>query len=144
MKRSPARSRLLAGGLAALAVLTATLTLSGPAPSAQAESNYRVCGVFNSARGGNEIGTGMVAKIYKYGSETCDSKMEYMVQHYGSVFHGSYADLNFHMITCENFGERSGTGADPCYGLQVNYIYTYTSPNDRIHPNPPSFRFWSR
>jgi hypothetical protein len=143
MKRSPSRSRLLAGGLAALAVVSAALTLGGPAPAAQAESNYRVCGVFNSSRNGDEIGTGMVAKIYKYGSETCDSKIGYMQAHYGEVYRGSYPGQVFHMITCESFGTRSGTGSDPCYGLTVNRIYTFTSPNDRIHPNPPGFQPWS-
>jgi len=143
MKRSPSRSRLLAGGLALLAVFSATLTLAGPAPSAQAESGYRVCGAFNSARSGNEIGTGMVVKIYKYGPDTCASKLGYMQVHYGEVYRGSYPYENFRMITCEDFGTRSGTGSDPCYGLVVNHIYTFTSPNDRIHPNPPSFRFWS-
>ena len=144
MKRSPARSRLIAGGLAVLAALTATLTLAGPAPAAEAESNYRVCGVYNSARFGNEIGTGMVVKIYKNGPDTCDSKIGYMQSHYAGVYRGSYPQEVFHMITCEDFGARSATGSDPCYGLQVNYIYTFTSPNDRIHPNPAGFRFWSR
>ncbi|MFT2713105.1 hypothetical protein [Clavibacter sp. Sh2126] len=144
MKRSPARSRLLAGGLAALAVVSAALTLGGPAPAAQAESNFRVCGVFNSARYGEEIGTGMITKVYKYGSSTCDSKMNFMAQRYGQVYGGSYPYENFHMINCEDFGSRSGTGADPCYQLDQNIIYTYTSPNDRVHPNPPSFRFYNR
>jgi len=135
--------RLLAGALAALALISASVTL-GPAPQAEAQSNYRVCGVWNSTSSRGQIGTGLIVKVYKGGGETCAKKLGFMLSNYGSAWQGSQAKHSFVMMTCEEFGDRSGTGRDPdpCYGLDVNAIYKFTSPNDRIHPNPASFSWW--
>jgi hypothetical protein len=142
MKFPRALSRLLAGGLAALALSAALLT-AGPAPEAQAQDNYRVCGVWNSAASGGEIGSGLVTKVYKRGGSTCEQKLGFMISYYGSAWQGSHAGGSFYMISCEELGKRIGPGGDPCYGLATNAIYKFTSPNDLLHPvKTPVFSWW--
>jgi hypothetical protein len=134
--------RLLAGGLAALALSTALFTV-GPAPEAQAQDNYRVCGVWNSAGSPGQIGSGLVTKVYKGGADTCQQKLGFMISYYGSAWRGSDARDSFYMISCEDFAKRLGSGGDPCYGLKTNAIYKYTSPSDKLHPvRTPAFSWW--
>jgi hypothetical protein len=135
--------RLLAGALAAFALVSAGLA-AGPAPAAQAQPNYRVCGVWNSSQSVGELGSGLVVKVYKGGADTCRQKLGFMIKYYGNAWQGSSAQYEFEMLSCEEFGSRTFTGADPCYALDVNAIYKYTSPNDAIHPNPASFSWWHR
>ncbi|MBF4625426.1 hypothetical protein [Clavibacter sp. VKM Ac-2872] len=130
---------LLALGLGVTSVLT------GPAPAAHAERGYRVCGVYNSATGGN-YGTGLVVKIYKddKNNETCSQKMDYMRRYYAQAYPGSSAQLSFVMVTCELFTSRIGADSigDECLGTTVNKIYKYTSRYDALHPSSPGLTFW--
>lgn len=144
MKLPRTLPRLLAGGLAAFALVSAGLA-AGPAPAAQAQSNYRVCGTWNSSQSDGEIGSGLIVKVYKGGPDTCHQKLKFMFQYYGLAWQGSSAEQRFDMMTCEEFGQRSDTGTDPCPGLDVNAIYKYTSPFDKIHPvRTGGFSWWHR
>lgn len=118
----------------------------GPAPTAQAEAGYRVCGVYNSATGG-QYGTGLAVKIYKDdpNNDTCTAKSDYMRRYYAQAYPGSSGDLSFVMVTCEVFGSRIGLdrGADICPEMKVNKIYFYSSRYDKQHPtNSPGVSFW--
>jgi hypothetical protein len=125
--------------------LGVTGAVMGPAAAAHAESGYRVCGVCNSATGG-QYGTGLMVEIYKddENNETCTQKMEFMRRYYAQAYPGSSAQLSFAMVTCEVFSSRIGAdrGSDECLGPQVNRISEYTSGYDRLHPSPPVLTFW--
>ncbi|ODA90325.1 hypothetical protein ATY41_10060 [Leifsonia xyli subsp. xyli] len=72
--------RLAVVAIPALAVLMTGVIV---APAANAKSNYRVCGVWNSSSIDGWIGTGLVVKIYKndYNFDTCFVKIDYMINH---------------------------------------------------------------
>ncbi|MBF4461147.1 MULTISPECIES: hypothetical protein [unclassified Rathayibacter] len=113
------------GGLGAMAVPL----------SAQAESGYRVCGVYNSAQNSGAIGTGLVTKVWKNdNSDTCGEKVAWMAAYYGYAWTGSSAENDYRMVTCEEFAARTGTVGDPCTDMEVNKIYRNYSAYDLRHP----------
>ncbi|MBT1631579.1 hypothetical protein [Curtobacterium flaccumfaciens] len=134
-------SRVLALVIAVAGAVGLGVLLSPVA--AQAEPNYRVCGVFNSASQADGIGTGLVVKVYKNGDATCGSKIDYMDQNYAAAYRGSSAQQKFIMLSCEEFASRTGTSGDPCDTMDVNSIYRFTSAADLLHPSShPSHSFW--
>ncbi|MFT2691005.1 hypothetical protein [Clavibacter zhangzhiyongii] len=156
MTRRRRLSRILSASLLTAALAT-TAVVSSPGDAAEAQSGYRVCGAFHSSTtesmghgiryqfpGGGTVGTGLVAKVWIKGGETCESKVGFMQTYYGLAYPTSSADFSFHMVTCEAFGAGiSGTSWDPCGGLQTNKIYRYTSKYDLRHPvRYPTFRWW--
>jgi hypothetical protein len=144
--------------VAALAVAAVAAVATSPAPPAQAQSGYRVCGVYNSStsafvdhgttylvpHGQQTVGTGLVVKVAKGGGRTCDSKLGFMRTFYGLAYPGSSAQFSYRMVTCEAFGSSiSGTSWDPCAGLETNKIYYSSSKYDALHPvQYPAFRWW--
>ncbi|MDA3803838.1 MULTISPECIES: hypothetical protein [unclassified Clavibacter] len=149
-------SRILSASLVTAALATAVV-VSAPGDAAEAQSGYRVCGAFNSSTSESmqhgiryhqpvapTIGTGLVAKIWIRGGETCESKVGFMQTYYGLAYPGSSAEFTFHMVTCEAFGTGiTGTSWDPCNGLETNKIYKYTSKFDFWHPvRYPTINWW--
>jgi len=142
MRISPRLTRLGLGAFAVAGLALSALAV-GPAPAAEAQSNFRVCVAWNSANTSGGIGTGLAVKVYKGGDDTCARKVEYMQNYYGQAYAGSSAKNFAYMITCESFGERIGLGGDPCYQLRQNAIYKFTSAADERYPSDnPSFSFW--
>ncbi|MBT1636333.1 hypothetical protein FGG90_07650 [Clavibacter tessellarius] len=127
--------------------LGVTGAVMGPATAAHAQPNYRVCGVYNSATGGN-YGTGLVAKIYKddENNETCSQKLDFMRAYYDQAYPTSSGRLSFVMVTCELFDTRVGAegGSDLCRDMDVNLIYKYTSKYDAKYPGDAGISFWHR
>ncbi|MBT1631567.1 hypothetical protein [Curtobacterium flaccumfaciens] len=125
------RSALIAAGIFTIA-LGGTLAVPS---AAQAQSGYRVCGVFNGAQGDYNFGTGLVTKVWKGDdSGTCDSKIDYMKQYYGAAWDHSDAVYTYRMFTCEAFAKRTGTPGDPCDDMIVNKIYRSYSKFDLRYP----------
>ncbi|KZC95311.1 MULTISPECIES: hypothetical protein [Clavibacter] len=132
----------LAFGASATAGLVLSVLAAGPAPAAEAQSNVRICAAWNSAVSGG-LGTGLVVKVYKNGSFTCDQKLEYMYDHYGEAYQGSSVQHATRLMTCEDFAGRIGYLGDPCYQLTQNAIYEYSSRYDYVHPvTNPGFSYW--
>ncbi|ALD13484.1 hypothetical protein [Clavibacter capsici] len=135
-------SRLGIGACAAAGLALSALAV-GPAPAALAQSNVRVCAAWNSAQTPGSIGTGLLVKVYKDGSYTCDQKLEYMYDHYGEAYRGSSVQHTVRLISCEDFAVRIGSSGDPCYGLTENAIYRFTSSQDLLHPvRHPEYAYW--
>jgi len=142
MRISPRLTRLGLGAFAVAGLALSALAV-GPAPAAQAQSNFRVCVAWNSDSFSHGIGTGLVVKVYKKGGQTCDQKLQYMRAHYGEAYRGSSAQRTESLIPCEELAERIGIDGDPCYQLQQNAIYKFSSSGDAKHPDPnPSFHYW--
>lgn len=141
--RISSRLTRLGLGVFAVAGLALSALAVGPAPAAHAQSNVRVCVAWNSAATSGGIGTGLIVKVYKNGSFTCDQKLEYMYDHYGEAYRGSSVQHVERLIPCEEFAERIGIDYDPCYGLTQNAIYKFTSSADERYPaDNPSFSYW--
>ncbi|MFT7712283.1 hypothetical protein ACMT9Y_15085 [Clavibacter tessellarius] len=146
------RKTMRAAAMVPAALLTIGLGVTGavmgPAPTAQALSGYRVCGVFNSSTRGDLYGTGLVAMIYKddHNNETCSKKIDFMRDHYGEAYAGSDARKTFIMVDCETFGARIGEDpqVDICRDMDVNLIYKYTSKYDAKYPGDAGISFWHR
>jgi hypothetical protein len=148
-------ARILLSVMAA-AALSLTVTIAAPSDAAEAQSGYRLCGAWNSGESwsphGDQItrdpksviGTGLVAKVWMKGGETCSSKIAFMQEYYGSAYATSSAKRSFRMIRCEDFAAAiSGNEWDPCTNFEVNKIYRYSSVYDAVHPAPfPVFSLW--
>jgi hypothetical protein len=123
---------------AALTVVLAGLGSVALPTAAHAQSNYRVCGVYNSARDGTDdysIGTGLVVKIWKGDNTyTCLRKVRWMQRFYGTAWKGSSGDHTYYMMDCELFAVKTGTLGDPCDNMAVNKIYRNYSVYDYVHP----------
>jgi len=142
MRIPPRLSRLCLGAFAAVGLVVSALAV-GPAPAAEAQSNFRVCAAWNSASTSGGIGTGLVVKVYKRGDYTCAQKLEYMADNYDQAYSGSSVAHVARMITCEEFAERIGIDDDPCDRLTQNAIYKFTSSVDERYPQDnPSFSYW--
>jgi len=103
--------------------------------AAQAEPNYRVCGVYNSAQSTGAIGTGLVVKVWKGDdTNTCGKKIDAMRKMYPRAWRGSTAKLDYRMMRCEDFAIKTGFQSDPCDLLRVNTIYRVYSTWDLYHP----------
>ncbi|CAD6010835.1 protein of unknown function [Agreia sp. COWG] len=85
-----------------------------------------------------------MTKVYKNGDDTCNSKLEFMKKYYANAYSGSFASTNGVMVTCEQFADLIGYQGDPCYEMDINKIYKYTSKYDLYNPikGQPSFTFW--
>jgi hypothetical protein len=130
---------------AAAAVLLATVGAVALPTAAQAQSGYRVCGVYNSSQTTGAIGTGLVTKVWKNdNTDTCGEKVAWMETYYADAWKGSTAQYDYKMMTCEDFAARTGTSGDPCNGMTVNKIYKNYSAFDLVHPQEHGWvEFWA-
>jgi hypothetical protein len=120
---------------AALAVVLAGLGSVALPTAAEAQSGYRVCGVYNSASDSRSIGTGLVAKIWKGDNTyTCLRKVRWMQRFYGTAWKGSSGLATYYMMDCELFAVKTGTPGDPCDNMAVNKIYRNYSVYDYAYP----------
>jgi len=131
--------RVVTVAVAVVATLIALLAVIANPTAAQAESNYRVCGAYNSGQQ-DLLGTGLVVKVYKHGPDTCSLKLAFMKRYYYSAYKGSSVKMTFSMMTCEEFAIKTGMTpvshiVDPCPRMDVNKIYKYTSYADSEHPS---------
>lgn len=128
-----------------LSVVAVSYVIAVP-ESASAQSNYRVCGVWNTTDApGVGYGTGLAVKVYKKGNSTCNDKIAFMANNYSAAYRGSFAAQHFEMETCETFAARTGLEGDPCDSMEVNGIYKYSSQFDLKYPTAaPTVSWWHK
>jgi hypothetical protein len=133
MKTATARNLLIA----AVVVASGGVAVAGPAPTAEAESGFRVCGVYNSSNipSSGGVGTGLVVKVSKSGGDTCKRKIAEMERRYAAAYPGSSAKYNYRMLTCEAWMTRMAFPySDYCPSMEKDAVYKIASPADALHP----------